>query len=586
MEGQSKAPGRNIVICLDGTGDWAGSGYTNVAKIYQALDRDSQLCYYDGGVGTLSPPQALNPIKRGLLRLLDLGAATSLREKTLQAYSFLVANYQGETDAREADRIFLFGFSRGAFTARLLASMIYNFGLLRPECAHLAPYLWQTIADFKFIGRFKDQARRIKVRFCREPVLVHFIGLFDTVSSVGVIGRFKTYPNTDWNPIVKRACHAVSIDEQRNVFPESLMHPGQQGLTEVWFPGVHRDTGGGLAKSDSRISEEALNWMETEAVGDGLVFDGQANLRLEERRAPHRPNEENPPRPNYPDYDPYVIGGLYPMNMFNKRVSGFRRIWPNFRHARVVPEFALVHPIYFRLKEIDRTYLPTNVPENVRPFEPGAQAPSHYVLPETPMNLPDLVGISFGTALLFMIWNHQLGSPLGYFPQKPLIMGWRLSTWLGVLFGAFLFCQMLGQKVADVVPPSYRLRSDGILPLIGVLIGGAVLWTYRDWDPIWWGLGGGVALFLVAQTPPLPVLRADRVLPYVLGATLLTGPILSYFAPRISINSFQSMPDPPLCLAALLLASIGAAALLVADRIKMAPIAKKSAEAAKLSSGS
>src|SRR5688572_11226849 len=107
--------GRNVVLCFDGTGDWYGTGHTNVAKIYQSLEQtDQQICFYDGGIGTLSDAQALSATRRAFLRLLDLATATRLRDKTLEGYNFLVKHY------RPGDRIYLFGFSRGAFTARIV----------------------------------------------------------------------------------------------------------------------------------------------------------------------------------------------------------------------------------------------------------------------------------------------------------------------------------------------------------------------------------------------------------------------------------------------------------------------------------
>ncbi len=99
---------KNIVLCFDGTGDWAGDDTTNVVKIYDRLDRQSQCTFYTGGVGTLGSPVALSPPRRAFLKLLDLATATSLRNKVLEAYKFLIRNY------RDGDSIYLFGF-RGGF---------------------------------------------------------------------------------------------------------------------------------------------------------------------------------------------------------------------------------------------------------------------------------------------------------------------------------------------------------------------------------------------------------------------------------------------------------------------------------------
>src|SRR5688500_12217200 len=129
---------KNIVLCFDGTGDWAASHFTNVMKIYQRLDKSTQAVFYAGGVGTLGSTIAMSRWRKLLLRVLDLATATSLRDRVLEGYAFLVQEYQ------EGDDIYLFGFSRGAFTARLVAALVHNFGILDKRNQHLAPYLWQT----------------------------------------------------------------------------------------------------------------------------------------------------------------------------------------------------------------------------------------------------------------------------------------------------------------------------------------------------------------------------------------------------------------------------------------------------------
>ncbi len=151
---------KNIVLCFDGTGDWAGDDTTNVMKIYDRLNKDDQCTFYSGGVGTLGSPLALNPFQRTFLKLLDLASATSIRDKVLEGYQFLIDNY--EADGKDHSKIFMYGFSRGAFTARLLAALVHNFGLLTKEHRNLDSYLWQTISDFKSFDEFLRDAAMIK----------------------------------------------------------------------------------------------------------------------------------------------------------------------------------------------------------------------------------------------------------------------------------------------------------------------------------------------------------------------------------------------------------------------------------------
>jgi hypothetical protein len=535
VEAHTTLSGRNVVLCFDGTGDWVGVDETNVAQIFSSLVKDeSQLTFYDGGVGTLTNPQALTVPQRVALRLIDLGVATGLREKVLNGYNFLVRNYQKD------DRIFLFGFSRGAYTARLVASMIHNFGLVRPEHEVLSQYLWQTLESIppgrdideaqSPIGAFKRTANRLKRDFARQDVQVHFMGLFDTVSSVGVLRRFNVYPNTDKNPSVLRVCHAVSIDEQRNAFPEALFHPQQPGLTEVWFPGVHRDVGGGLPKGRRRIADEALAWIAQEASDSGLYLTGKFT-----------PDPKEEPLPNYPSYDPYVFLGFYPMKMFVKRVSDFRFIWPNFRHLRTVPENALVHSIVHKIPG-RIGYAPVNFPREPRSFpdQIGQEVDAHYKLRPRTFSSPDFLGTLLGTTLLFLIWNQIAGSPLGdswpvVFKDANLlgleVTDWHLelslqprdvtlATIAKALFFLFFLGQFAGQALTERLPKALRPRPEGFLPIAGVIVAAVVFaGTYRlNSQALATCLFAGTAIAVIGQSPGLPTLPTDRTLPCALWA--------------------------------------------------------------------
>lgn len=516
---------RNVVLCFDGTGDWVGFDETNVAQIFSKLVKDeTQLTFYDGGVGTLTNPQALTGPQRVALRLIDLGVATGLREKVLNGYNFLVRNY------REGDRIFLFGFSRGAYTARLVASMVHNFGLVQPEHEVLSQYLWQTLESIppgrdvddaqSPIGVFKRTANRLKRDFSRRTIKIHFMGLFDTVSSVGILRRFNVYPNTDKNPSVLRVCHGVAIDEQRNAFPEALFHPQQPGLTEVWFPGVHRDVGGGLPEGQRRIANEALAWIAKEAVANGLHLTSTFT-----------PVPNDDPAPNYPGYDPYVFLGFYPMKMFVKRVTGFRFIWPNFRHLRTIPEDALVHEIAFTLKD-KGNYAPVNFPLQPRIFPQQANVAGslRYLLRPRTLSPADLVGTLFGTTLVFLLWNRCIGAPLGEtWPSFGISWKWLASLTTGhiafLLFAAFLGSQILGQKFSDTLPKDKRPRAEGFLPVAGavVVVLVAIAGWKLHWEALGWSALAGLVVALASQLPGDATLPTDRTLPSVLWAAVGTG---------------------------------------------------------------
>ena len=125
--------GRNVVICCDGTGNQYGDRNTNVVKLYAVLDRDPhrQVTFYDPGVGTFSLHPALTTTARAGMRLLGLAFGLGLTKNVIDAYRFLMQHYQ------EGDRMFLFGFSRGAYTVRAVAAMVHKCGLLHPDNENL-----------------------------------------------------------------------------------------------------------------------------------------------------------------------------------------------------------------------------------------------------------------------------------------------------------------------------------------------------------------------------------------------------------------------------------------------------------------
>src|SRR5262249_27757701 len=155
----------------------------------------------------------------------------SLCQTFSNVYRFLSQHYQ------PGDKIYIFGFSRGAFNARAVAGAIHMFGLVRPELDHLAPYVWAMYADdggaYSVDDRF-HAAQRFKRLFCiPETPTIAFMGLWDTVSSYGWFWDFHSLPYTAHNPSIERICHAVSIEEKRVAFPMNLfMESGTVSLSE------------------------------------------------------------------------------------------------------------------------------------------------------------------------------------------------------------------------------------------------------------------------------------------------------------------------------------------------------------------
>lgn len=274
---------KNIVICCDGTNGQFSLHNTNVVRLYSLLDHDPsrQRASYDPGLGTMGAIGAWTPWAEKFTRLLGLAFGYGLKDRIGCAYEHLVNSYE------DGDRVFLFGFSRGAYTARALAALLHMFGLIRKGNNNLIPYVTGMF------GRGSDQvfalARRFKPAFSRECT-VHFLGLWDTVKSVGWIYDPKNLPFTTNNPSVHIVRHAVSIDERRCFFRQNLWKAGEgQDVQQVWFAGVHSDVGGGYPESENGLANITLWWMLDEARRNGLLVD-EARVQAARARPEYRPD--------------------------------------------------------------------------------------------------------------------------------------------------------------------------------------------------------------------------------------------------------------------------------------------------------
>lgn len=297
---------RNLVICCDGTNCQFGPNNTNVVRLVQVLGRDpdQQRLYYDPGIGTLPEPNAFTRLQKWISKVYGLAFGAGLIYKVGEAYRFLMDNWE------PGDRVFLFGFSRGAYTARVLAGLLHNLGLLPRGNDNLVPYVlrlnnavreidpdapggayWDLCQDFRWTFARKMHQHDDERRF-----LVHFLGVWDTVSSVGWVWDPKRYPFTSRNPSIEVARHAVSVDERRWFFRQNrLQRSDGQDLVELWFPGTHGDIGGGDPESEGGLWRVAFGWMLDEARAAGLVVD-DGRLERVLSRSPASPTPwDDPP---------------------------------------------------------------------------------------------------------------------------------------------------------------------------------------------------------------------------------------------------------------------------------------------------
>jgi uncharacterized protein (DUF2235 family) len=264
---------KKLILCLDGTSNRYCKDNTNVVKLAAVLDKRAtdQFLYYQPGIGTIAPPGVFSRFWKRILTRLDLAFATLLKYHVQDAYRYLMRYYE------DGDEIYLFGFSRGAYTARVVAGMLCKVGLLERGNEELVPFAWDIFATEKN----DDEAKGFQNTFARR-VPVRFVGVWDTVSSVRYAGRDQHFAYTFDNPIVQTVRQAIALDERRAYFRQNLWKvppPGGQDVRQVWFAGVHCDVGGGYIEKEAGLSKNALAWMIGE-VGAGLAFHRTAFERM------------------------------------------------------------------------------------------------------------------------------------------------------------------------------------------------------------------------------------------------------------------------------------------------------------------
>jgi uncharacterized protein (DUF2235 family) len=312
---------KNIVICCDGTRNEISENISNVLKLYRVVRKTGktephQIVFYDPGVGTLARPDPWTKLRQDTVTVLGLATGYGLDDNVLKAYEFLIENYD------DGDDIYLFGFSRGAYTARVLAGLIHKVGLLAPQQRNLAGAALTAYKQFSSSdaqqgsgpdhsdvvddGSEADQtgpgpvtrddraSQFARIVSTRWPT-IKFVGVWDTVASVIVPrpDRFYAFSlqrlaHTRHNPSVKIFRQAIAMDERRRMFrldpwsqPQTFMknrfskiHNAEpQDSLQVWFAGMHADIGGGYPEKESGLSKFPLLWMIDEAVKCGLAVD-------------------------------------------------------------------------------------------------------------------------------------------------------------------------------------------------------------------------------------------------------------------------------------------------------------------------
>lgn len=332
---------KNIVVCLDGTSNQISGNPTNVLRLWETLiENDEQVVYYDPGVGSMGAVTAITKIGRKISRTIDAAIGHTIHQNLREAYAFLASRYQ------PGDQIFLFGFSRGAYTARALAGVIKLFGLAPPARSNLFDYVWLMYSNSE-----GSKATRAKVfanaghfkKHFSHPADVHCLGCWDTVSSFGWMWDYQSLPHTAYNDCIGHVRHAVSIHERRACFRQNLFTRFDgQDLKEVWFKGVHSDVGGGYEEKKSGLAKIALQWMFEEVEPLGLKVDPirrEAILGGDTKYV--KPDPSAKPQNSLKGW--WILAEFFPRPTWNSTL-GYRLPRMNHFRRRKLPNGAVIHP--------------------------------------------------------------------------------------------------------------------------------------------------------------------------------------------------------------------------------------------------
>ena len=418
---------RNIIICCDGTGNEISENISNVLKLYRCLRKTEktqprQLVFYDPGVGTLERPDPWHKFKQNFNAILGLATGYGLDDNVLAAYAFLVHTCQA------GDQVYLFGFSRGAYTVRVLAGLIHKVGLITPEQVNLAGSGLIAYKQFssdeapKLRAKFKSAVEAVaaedtlpqtafdnaaqfaRITSSRWPI-IRFVGVWDTVASVIVPRADRFYwPSLEElaftlvNPSVQTFRQAISIDERRCMFrlkkwdaPQTYkpvrfndVHAEPQDILQVWFAGVHADIGGGYPEKQSGLSKYPLLWMIDEAAKCGLTVNqatvNQLAWGVQRKGSPYSyvvPDVRG-------DLHTSLSGAWWLLEYLPKSAS--YKEWPARKtyfgwyipdaEPRLIPDGAIIHESAILRMDAMPSYRPVNLPKQFEKF-PMPVPPAH-----------------------------------------------------------------------------------------------------------------------------------------------------------------------------------------------------------------
>lgn len=300
---------KRLILCLDGTWN-TYKDHTNVSRLHALVpnvpggtdDAAAQIKYYDEGVGT----GRFDRIRGG-------ATGMGLEENIRQAYAWLIGNY------RKDDQLFIFGFSRGAYTARSLAGLIARCGIALPaKTVNSGSLAERAYKIYRGSRQDNEEARRFRADESRE-VRIHFLGVWDTVGALGTpsVKYAEKFHNTELCANVDNAYHAMAIDEHRKAYevvPWSA-NPGEAKMEQRWFAGAHANVGGGY--QDDLLPDLSLKWMLRKAHACGLSLGQRGGVPVtpDDVLPLDRGEYRSPVRDSYREF----LWGVNAINPFSQR---------------------------------------------------------------------------------------------------------------------------------------------------------------------------------------------------------------------------------------------------------------------------
>lgn len=402
-----------IAVFADGTGNSAAKLFkTNVWRLYDALDTSDpgsspatrQIAYYHDGVGTSS----FKP-----LAVLGGAFGWGLKRNVLDLYTFLCRNYE------PGDQICAFGFSRGAFTVRLLAGMVVQQGLVANTSEEdLEMYARDAYREYRrrfnqtgglvtslrnlrdaclgrwrrLTGRKTYAQRQADGAHPNHVVDVHFLGVWDTVAAYGMPISELTRAIDDWiwplsmpnyqlSTRVHRARHALALDDERDTFHpliwDERKETDPEHVKQVWFAGMHSDVGGGYP--DDSLAYVSLDWMLREASVEGLRFQMQPETEI--KRIMNANGSLHDSRRGvgaYYRYQPRKIGAhVYPPDPTTLLMQD-----PNPTTSAMLTSVKIHDSVFRRIQHGTDRYAPIVLPGNYVIVSTGGRtAPPHEFAP-------------------------------------------------------------------------------------------------------------------------------------------------------------------------------------------------------------